>query len=57
MITRILITGANGFLGSSIVKLAIKKKFDIKIFNKISHIKKYMGDSKENGLGEIFLVN
>lgn len=34
-----------------------EKKFDIKIFNKISHIKKYMGDSKENGLGEIFLVN
>ncbi len=31
MITRILITGANGFLGSSIVKLAIKKKFKVSV--------------------------
>ena len=31
MNTKILITGANGFLGSAIVKLAIKKKFRVNV--------------------------
>ena len=34
-----------------------EKNFDVKIFNKIFALKKYIGDRKENGLGEIFLVN
>ncbi len=68
MNTRILITGANGFLGSSIVKLAVKKKFkvsvlvrensDLKNLKEIkSKLEFYYGDLRNFNLLELAIAD
>ena len=41
MSKKILVTGANGFLGSAITKLALKKGFNVKVFDKYNSDNKW----------------